>query len=184
VGTFDRYSIDDRAAARSDGRMDAAETDPPVATANAAPPAEARQFDFWVGEWEVFDPEGRKVGENSIRLAHGGWVLIERWRGAGGLTGSSLSAFHAATPQHWTQYWADSSGGELFMKGRLVSGSMVLEERSTDAQGRPVVQRTTWTPNPGGTLRQHWQTSHDGGASWQTTFDGTYRRKPGDPCPS
>ena len=155
-----------------------AQNNPPPPPVLPPPPPEARQFDFWIGEWEVFDPSGKKVGENSIQLAHNRWVLIESWRGVSGVTGSSLSLFNNADPKHWTQYWADSSGSELLLKGGLVNGSMLLEEKSTDAQGHAVVNRTTWTPNTDGTVRQHWQTSNDGGKTWQTTFDGTYRRKP------
>ncbi len=136
---------------------------PPPPPARPVPPPEARQFDFWVGEWEVLGSKGKKVGENTIQLAHNGWVLIENWRGAGGVTGSSLSLFNNAEPKHWTQYWADNSGGELYMKGGLVNGSMVLEEKSTDAEGHAVVNRTTWTPRADGTVRQHWETSNDGG---------------------
>ena len=137
----------------------------------------ARAFDFWVGEWDVFAPDGRRLGENSIRIAHAGRVLIEHWRGAGGVTGSSLSSHQPGAAQPWTQYWADSTGGELLMKGTLVHGSMVLEERRTDAGGRTLVQRTSWTPNADGTVRQHWQSSDDAGETWRTTFDGVYRRK-------
>ena len=155
--------------------LSAQSTPPP---SRPAPPPEARQFDFWVGEWDVFDPSGKKVGENSIQLAHHGWVLIENWRGASGSTGSSLNLFNNADPKHWTQYWADNSGGELYMKGGLVNGSMVLKEKSTDAEGHAVVNRTTWTPRADGTVRQLWETSTDGGKTWQTTFDGIYHRKP------
>jgi hypothetical protein len=56
---------------------------------------------------------------------------------------------------------------------------MVLEGR----QDRPdpktgIVQREriTWTPNSDGSVRQHWESSTDNGKSWQTGFDGLYRR--------
>jgi hypothetical protein len=44
--------------------------------------ARFREFDFWIGEWEVHDAEGNFVGENSITRAERGCVLIEEWRGA------------------------------------------------------------------------------------------------------
>ena len=43
--------------------------------------AEARQFDFWLGRWEVFTPDGQKAGDNHIEAIDGGCALIERWRG-------------------------------------------------------------------------------------------------------
>ena len=40
---------------------------------------EHRQFDFWVGEWEVRDPSGQVVGTNAISRSYDGCLLVERW---------------------------------------------------------------------------------------------------------
>ncbi|MEO1136928.1 MAG: hypothetical protein AAFW68_10040, partial [Pseudomonadota bacterium] len=50
---------------------------------------EYRAFDFWIGEWEVFNQDGSKAGENSIRREEYGCLLVERWTGASGSTGQS-----------------------------------------------------------------------------------------------
>jgi hypothetical protein len=36
--------------------------------------------------------------------------------------------------------------------------------------------RVTWTPNADGSVRQLWEKSADGGATWTTAFDGLYTR--------
>jgi len=37
-------------------------------------------FNFWIGEWEVFDNvTGNKAGENSIRPMESGCLLLESW---------------------------------------------------------------------------------------------------------
>jgi len=41
----------------------------------------------------------------------------------------------------------------------------------------PVRNRISWHDNSDGTVRQHWETSADAGKSWQTAFDGLYRKK-------
>ncbi|MCH2578907.1 MAG: hypothetical protein MK003_11205, partial [Pseudomonadales bacterium] len=42
-------------------------------------------FDFWVGEWEVFDSStGAKVGEETIQKIESGGMLLEHWRGVSG----------------------------------------------------------------------------------------------------
>jgi hypothetical protein len=41
--------------------------------------AEHRQFDFWLGDWEVRDATGKLVGHNGIEAAHNGCALIEHW---------------------------------------------------------------------------------------------------------
>lgn len=48
-----------------------------------------REFDFWIGEWEVRTADGQLAGHNSIRRAERGCVLIEEWTGAGGTSGMS-----------------------------------------------------------------------------------------------
>ena len=41
----------------------------------------------------------------------------------------------------------------------------------------PLRNRITWTPNSDGTVRQLWEVSKDQGESWQTEFDGLYKRQ-------
>jgi hypothetical protein len=43
---------------------------------------EHRQFDFWIGTWEVRSGDGTLQGHNEIRSVAGGCGLLERWRGA------------------------------------------------------------------------------------------------------
>lgn len=69
---------------------------PAMTQSPLSPPAcsavEHRQFDFWIGRWEVFTPDGKKAGDNTIEAIDGGCALIERWRGNGGFTGTSLNS--------------------------------------------------------------------------------------------
>lgn len=139
-------------------------------------PAEAAQFDFWVGEWEVFSPDGKKAGENRIEKIGADWGLLENWTGAGGGTGKSLNTW-LPEKQEWRQFWV-GNGGALELTGGLNRrGEMVLSG-ATSAGGAKTIERITWTPNPDGSVRQHWQQSTDGGATWSTAFDGLYRKKP------
>ena len=50
----------------------------------------AHQFDFWIGEWDVYSRDSL-AGTNSIRPILGGCVLQEMWSGAQGSAGSSLN---------------------------------------------------------------------------------------------
>jgi hypothetical protein len=135
----------------------------------------ARDFDFWVGEWDVFGPEGRQVGRNTITLLFGGAAVAEHWRGAREVEGRSLNAFDASRDR-WHQTWVDSGGDLLMLDGGLVGDSMVLTGTVSGEEG-PSLQRITWTPESAG-VRQHWESSTDLGARWQTAFDGHYRPHP------
>ena len=69
--------------------------------------AEHRQFDFWLGEWEVHIADGRKAGENSVSSANRGCLINESWTNVQGITGSSINHYHPGTGK-WRQLWVDS----------------------------------------------------------------------------
>ena len=54
---------------------------------------------------------------------------------------------------------------------------MTLEGDTLDRQGNTVRNRITWTENPDGTVRQHWETRSEDSKEWTTSFDGLYRKK-------
>jgi hypothetical protein len=139
--------------------------------------AEARQFDFWVGRWEVFTPDGKKAGDNVIEPIDGGCALIERWTGRGGFTGTSLNSWDADA-RRWRQHWIDNQGGLLRLSGQLEGQRMVLgaAEPHPDKSGVMVRERISWTPQADGSVRQWWQRSDDEGSTWSTVFDGRYVR--------
>jgi len=61
----------------------------------------------------------------------------------------------------------------------LRDGDMVLEGETKRPDGTAIMNRITWSivDRDPDTVRQHWQSSTDGGATWTTAFDGTYRRR-------
>gem|GEM_PF-189213 len=158
----------------------AQETDPPQ-TPPPAPPtcdlAEHRQFDFWIGEWAVTNADGSAAGVNVIEKVLGGCALHESWTSAtGGFSGNSYNIYSRAKGK-WHQTWVDTTGNLLEIEGGIVDGKMVLEGPGRAPDGKPIVNRITWTPNADGSVRQHWQVSSDGGATWTDAFDGLYKKK-------
>lgn len=155
-----------------------AQTTNPPAPAPAANPCatpERAQFDFWIGEWNV-EAGGQFAGTNTISREYGGCVLVERWTGAKGLTGSSFNLYLPATRQ-WHQTWVDSAGSLLQLYGEFRDGAMRLASRP---EGNGPLHRITWTPQADGSVRQLWESSTDGGANWTVAFDGLYRREAPD----
>lgn len=143
------------------------------AAACAAP--EHRQFDFWIGDWDVAEG-GKPAGHNRIESILGGCALRETWTGVSGLQGTSLNVYFSRD-RLWHQTWVDSSGLRLDLAGGLQQGSMVLSGNAPGPKdGAPALHRITWTPEHDGSVRQHWQASKDGGSSWSDVFLGTYRR--------
>ena len=131
---------------------------------------EHHQFDFWIGQWEVFLPNGNKAGENRIEAVEGGCALLEQWSGTRGPTGKSLNIYDGLR-RVWHQTWVDSTGGLLVLEGQWLDGRMVLSSTAHP------IQRITWAPQPDGSVRQLWESSKDGGKNWSTAFDGKYVKK-------
>jgi Protein of unknown function (DUF1579) len=140
----------------------------------ACPLPEQRQFDFWIGEWDVYAGE-KLVGRNRIEAVHGGCALREQYATERGYSGESLNTYDARR-KLWHQTWVDSGGLLLQLDGGWREGQMVLEGAGFDAKGQPQRQRISWTPNADGTVRQVWQVQQPDG-NWQTAFDGLYRKR-------
>jgi hypothetical protein len=153
----------------------------PPAPADKPPPcaaAEHRQFDFWIGTWDVYQPDGKLAGQNVIESVLGGCALRETWSSRGGFAGISLNAWDR-DDRRWHQSWFDNQGGRLELAGQRVGDAMQLGSAAPhpDKPGATRRQRISWTPLPDGAVRQLWETSDDDGASWRVVFDGRYVKR-------
>jgi len=148
--------------------------------ASACDAAEYHQFDFWIGDWTVTTPNGKVAGTNTIDRPLGTCVLQEHWVGAGGTVGSSFNVYDT-TRKRWHQTWVDNQGTLLLLDGAFADEKMVMSGASVDAKGAAIMNRITWQREHGDPdrVRQLWETSADGGKTWQTAFDGLYTRKTG-----
>jgi hypothetical protein len=139
---------------------------------------EHRQFDFWVGEWDVFGgPQGdRLLGSSRIERSANGCWLVEHWRGASGNHGTSTNAWDV---QHgvWRQFWVGGDGVVLRLEGGLQDKTMVMTGELPKTGGGTQRQRISWTPQDDGSVVQQWETSDDEGTTWSTSFRGSYRKK-------
>ncbi len=139
---------------------------------------EYRHFDFWLGEWDVTAAGNAQPSASSkISSQQAGCAILEEYT-AGGFTGFSIS-FYDSVNKRWHQSWMSNAGSAVYLEGGLDdTGAMVMsDEGMTRHEVTGNISRTTWTPNPDGSVRQHWESSTDGGETWTTVFDGSYTRK-------
>lgn len=146
--------------------------------APACASAEYHQFDFWIGEWTVTAPNGQLAGTNTIDRPLGSCVLQEHWVGAHGSHGSSFNIYDAGR-KVWHQTWVDDQGTLLLLDGAYANGKMILTGPGVNQAGVAIINRITWQRQNGDPdrVRQLWETSADGGKTWQVTFDGLYTHK-------
>lgn len=153
----------------------------PVAPPTCDAP-EHRQFDFWLGEWEVVpaDGSGQALGRNTISRVAAGCALREHWVNARGLDGHSLNVYDRDA-RRWTQFWIGADGVILRLQGGLrVDGAMEMRGELPDGKGGTQRQRIVWIPETDGSVLQVWDVSDDDGTTWRNSFSGRYRRRPAD----
>jgi hypothetical protein len=160
----------------------AASPTPNSASPPASPPPPAclapefKQFDFWLGKWKVTNLQGQQVGTSEISRVSEGCAIREQWTSATGKGGMSIN-YYDATETKWHQDWVGGDGTILHLRGGLKDGAMVLSGEGRGIKGT-VINRITWTPLPGGKVKQEWASSANTGASWQTSFVGIYEKQP------
>ena len=136
--------------------------------------AENRQFDFWVGEWDVQTKDGQHAGESKVQRILNGCALLENWEGGG--SGKSINSYNTVRKQ-WQQLWVAASGEVHEYAGALVNGEMILEGPAADHDGNKSFRRMTFTPLSAGRVKQMGETSPDGKA-WSTEYELIYVPKP------
>ena len=136
-----------------------------------------RDFDFWIGDWEVRSSNGSLQGNNNIQAAERGCVLIENWSSATGGTGHSINFLDKMTDE-WVQMWIAEGGSQINIRGGLTDEGMHLVGTiHYISNGTTAPFRGLWTPLPDGRVRQFFEQSNDGGETWFTWFEGFYSRK-------
>src|SRR5688572_6845780 len=135
---------------------------------------EYRQFDFWLGEWDV-EQNGQKIARSSIQLILDECVVFENYEAAISYSGKSLSAWNSSL-KRWEQYYTDTAGGARFWSGNLENGKMVYITEF-ERNGAKVLNRMTYSKEGPDRVRQFIETSLDGGKTWAAGYDGMYVRR-------
>ncbi|MDX1516388.1 MAG: hypothetical protein R3288_06085 [Woeseiaceae bacterium] len=136
-----------------------------------------REFDFWIGDWDVHVAGGQFAGHNRITAEQAGCVLVESWASATGGTGHSINYFDEARGD-WVQIWNDSGGNQIQIRGGLTPSGMLLTGTiHYVATDQTAGFRGLWTPLEDGRVRQFFEQSNDGGETWAPWFEGFYTRR-------
>ncbi|MEP7382645.1 MAG: DUF4440 domain-containing protein [Gemmatimonadota bacterium] len=146
--------------------------------------AHAREFDFWIGDWDVRPVGAAAVGpaaRNTVTQENNGCTVMEHWVAPGGSAGQSFNLYDNSLGK-WRQTWVDNVGGQHDYRGGLVGRDMTLEGDTPapgGALGR-IPTKLTFFHISADSVRQFSQTSADSGRTWTTAYDLLYVRRKGD----
>lgn len=140
------------------------------------------QFDFWIGEWNVYDLKGNLAGHSKVSEILDNCVILEEWTSNGAqqgliFSGKSFNSYNAATKQ-WQQNWVDNTGGTTeFLTGSREGNAMHFLSRPFNNNGKTAVRRLSFYDLENDYVRQFGEISYDDGKTWTTEYDLEYRPK-------
>lgn len=165
-------------------------------SAAACDAPEHRQFDFWLGTWDV-DQRIRAAdgsyktftGRDTVMRALDGCAVVERWHGTveffwddmtqpERMAGLSVRAFDPDSGV-WNIHWMDTrspSFGEPFT-GRFKDGRGVFTLERTQADGTETISRITFDGIEEDSFDWELAISRDDGETWMVLWAAEFRRR-------
>ena len=137
---------------------------------------EYQQFEFWVGDWDVFNEKGEKIGENLVEKLEDNCIINENWKGEKGGSGKSYN-YYDPSDKTWNQLWISNTGNILKLKGNAEENQMILKSELIQGKEGEYYNQITWTSNPDGSVTQLWEIYDAQGHLLNNTFKGIYKKK-------
>ena len=137
-----------------------------------------RQFDFWVGEWDVVSPQGQPLGENRVELVMRDCALLEHWTNVGGRSGTSLNVVDASQgAPSWRQLYVSDFGGVTdYRNGVFEDDVMTFTAQVVRANGDTLTRRMRFIVMTQDSVHQIIDDAQADG-TWAQQFFGIYVRR-------
>ena len=161
--------------------MAAMEATQTVPATGACDTPQHHQFDFWLGEWQVFDADtGELVAVDRIEKQTDGCVvrqsmsfLNDKYRRPGSklrLAGVSVNRFDG---EAWLEMWADNQWGAIALRGAPEGDSAMVLKTIIPSRRRDL--KIVWEKHPDGTVRILQYVAPTGSGKWEKYGDLIYR---------
>lgn len=135
-----------------------------------------QQLDFLLGSWTVSDASGRAPDSNTIVEKDLDGCLVQERVEASDESGVGWHRFDPTTGS-WRMSWVDSVGRAVEGRGTWNGDRLEVEGEMRAAQGGALAVRATITPKTADRIEQTWESSPDGGTTWQPFWNGTWTRR-------
>lgn len=136
-----------------------------------------RQQDFTLGKWDVFSGT-TKTAEVTMTLILNDCVIEERWTNHRGRDDNGIGLFNfSPLLGTWGYHWATDVGTTTSFRGTLIKpGEMRYVTEKPLGNGKVRLRHWTLSANPDGSIRELSVGTEDGGQSWTTEYDLTWKR--------
>ena len=136
-----------------------------------------REFDFWIGEWDVFqNGTTQLVGHSIVQKISGECALLENWTASRGGNGKSINYVDGQT-NTWEQDWIGSMGGpQRYLNGVYKDSAMRFTYESV-SNGQQVTGNFIFFNMGPDKVRQFQDASTDGGKTFTVSYDFIYIRR-------
>lgn len=143
---------------------------------------EEQYFDFWIGEWNLTWQDSDSTtgtGRNIIDRVLNDKVIKENFEGLTGqlkgYIGKSWSVYNPQTKE-WKQTWVDNQGAYLDFRAEFSGDKRMFARKVTGPKGNEVYQRMVFREIKENSFTWDWQSSLDGGESWNLQWQIQYKR--------
>lgn len=139
---------------------------------------EASQFDFWVGNWDLYSAD-TLTGTNTIFKLMDGCALQENFESKKtGYSGKSWSMYNPLL-KLWQQTWIDNQGGFIYLTGKFENGSLTLTtEPRKLPNGKEQVYHMVYHNIARDSFDWDWESKTDNAVTWVNGWHIHYKRRP------
>lgn len=136
-----------------------------------------KAFNFWIGDWTVYNKSGQIIGANKVVKMLDGCVLQENWVAANKTNTGTSYNFYNASDSTWNQVWVSNSGNVLNLKGNLSKeGVMILKSNLLTGPRGKYYNQITWSVNTDGSVTQLWDILNEAQKPISIAFEGIYKK--------
>ncbi|CAM1367170.1 hypothetical protein [Tenacibaculum xiamenense] len=137
---------------------------------------EYTQFDFWIGNWKVYNEEGSLLGTNKVVKMTNACAIQENWESKNSNSKGTSYNYFNNKDNSWNQIWIDNKGGILRLKGKFEKGMMVLQSDLTKGEKGVYRDKITWVKQANGSVIQDWVRVDEKGKETKKLFKGIYKK--------
>ena len=138
---------------------------------------EYNQFDFWLGDWNVYNSDGKLIGTNNIVKVPNACAIQENWDSKTSSSKGTSYNYYNKTDNSWHQLWIDNSGFSLELKGVYKNNTMILKSPLVQSEKGNYYNVITWTKNNDGSVTQVWDYVNEQRQKIKEVFRGIYKKK-------